>query len=267
MACAGDGIVSFRRAGGRTDLHRAAARSPLRLFSPRRPGNCAWVISSTLGGGLLAGDRIRLDVQVAANCSAVLGTQAATKIYRSLDRRAAVQELRGRLEDEALLIVAPDPVACFAGAVYEQRQRFDLAPTAGLVAIDWITAGRWARGERWEMSSCRLRTEVFVAGRQSLRDAMRLDGDIAGRMGRFNCWASVVLVGRRLGGVVDETLKSIAGDAVEAGADPIFSAGPISGGALLRIAGGSAESVLRFLRRRLPAVAALAGDDPWNRKG
>ncbi|HUB26895.1 MAG TPA: urease accessory protein UreD [Tepidisphaeraceae bacterium] len=259
--------MRFARIGDRTSLNRIAAHSPLRLFSPRRAGDCAWVVSSTLGGGLLAGDQIRLDVEVAPNCSAVLGTQAVTKIYRSIDERASMQELHGHLDDDALLIVAPDPVACFAGAVYEQRQRFDLSPSSALVVVDWITSGRWARGERWEMSRCRLRTDVFVAGQQVLRDAVRLDGDIAARMGRFNCWASVVLIGRRLAGVIEKTLKSIAGDAVEAGADPIFSAGPIPGGALVRVAGGSAEMVLQFLRRRLPFLAALAGEDPWNRKG
>ena len=246
-------------------MTRAQARSPLTLLSPRRRGSeFAWAVCGTLGGGLVSGDEIRLDVNVLAGGQAVLGTQASTKIYRTPQRRSCRQELHARVEAGAILIVAADPVTCFAGSVYEQRQRFDLAASASLVVVDWITSGRRARGERWEMTSCRLRTDVFVEGRRVFRDALRLDAEgLSGRMGSCDCWASIIMIGPRLAGAVETILRFVAGEPVVAAAELVFSAGPIPGGLLLRVAGASSEHVLAFFRARLPILAELVGRDPW----
>jgi urease accessory protein len=261
----GDGILEFTRVAGRTALTRARACSPLTLLSPRRRGSdFAWAVCGTLGGGLVAGDEIRLHVHVQPGCRAVLGTQASTKIYRSPGRETCRQELRGRIDADGFLMLAADPVTCFAGAVYEQRQRFDMAASASLVAVDWLTSGRRARGERWRMTRCSFRTEVFVEGRQVFRDALRLDGEgISERMGECDCWASVIVIGKGLAGAAGRILGFVSGEPVVAGRRLYFSAGPISGGALLRVAGASAEHVLEFFRARLPFLAELAGGDPW----
>jgi len=267
MPAAGYGTVQFDRVGGRTALVRGRATSPLRLFCPQRNGQSAWLVSSTLGGGLLGGEAIHLDVSTGEDCSAVLGTQASTKIHCSLERQSARQHLQARVGADSLLIVAPDPVACFADAIYEQRQRFDLSPSASLVVVDWITSGRWACGERWAMTSCRLRTDIFVGQRQVFRDAIRLEGDLPARMGRFNCWGSLVLIGQRLASAVDGILERVAHEPLPVNADVIYSAGPIPGGMMLRIAAISSEHVLHFFRECLMPVARMIGDDPWSRKG
>jgi urease accessory protein len=237
------------------------------LSPKRRDSDFAWAVCGTLGGGLVAGDAIRLDVHVRAGCSAVLGTQASTKIYRDPRRLSCRQELSAKIDAGATLVVAGDPVTCFAGAVYEQRQRFELAGSAALIAIDWITSGRRARGERWQMTSCRLRTDVFVEGRQVFRDALRLDSEeLPSRMGKWDCWASVIMIGESLAAAVEQTLRFVAAQPVIAGQDLYYSAGPIAGGMLMRVAGKSFEQVLQFFRVRLPVLAELAGRDPWSGK-
>jgi urease accessory protein len=163
-------------------------------------------------------------------------------------------------------------VTCFAGAAYEQRQRFDLAPGAALILVDWITSGRRARGERWEMRRCQLKTDILIGGRQVVRDNLRLDaadGELAGAacMGRFDCWATVVLVGEALRKSVEEVLHFVAGQRLTADQRLIFSAGPIAGGAMVRIAGDSAEQVSRWLGEHLSFIMQLAGENPWSRKG
>jgi len=265
---AGEGILEFTRVAGHTALTRARADSPLTLLSPRRRGSdFSWAVCGTLGGGLVAGDEIRLDVHVQRGCSAVLGTQASTKIYRSPDGQTCRQILLARVDTDGILLILPDPVACFAGAIYEQRQRFELAESASLVVVDWITSGRRARGERWEMIGCRLRTDVFVERRRILRDALRLDSDdLANRMRRCDCLATVIMVGNCLAAAVEQTLEWIAGQRVTASQELIFSAGPIPGGLLLRVAGASTEQVLQFFRTRLPMLAELTGHDPWSGK-
>jgi len=64
-------------------LASAFATSPLRFLAPRNHGNASWVFLSNLGGGLVDGDRVHLDVEAQQDSTALLGTQASTKVYRS----------------------------------------------------------------------------------------------------------------------------------------------------------------------------------------
>ena len=58
------GRLSFERVGAQTVLRDAYAESPLRLLTPRNHGQAAWVYTSTLGGGFVDGDRVRLRISV-----------------------------------------------------------------------------------------------------------------------------------------------------------------------------------------------------------
>ncbi|KAJ2686969.1 hypothetical protein GGH99_003363 [Coemansia sp. RSA 1285] len=51
----------------------------------------------------------------------------------------------------SLACLLPDPVTCFEGAMYNQRQAVRLhdAQSSSLVLLDWMTSGRMSRGERW----------------------------------------------------------------------------------------------------------------------
>src|SRR6185369_13920968 len=192
----GGGSLEFQRVRGATVVTRAVAASPLRLLNPRNTGTSAWVYTATYGGGLVGGDALALDVDVAAGASALLATQASTKVYRSAC--GASQRLRARVGDGSLLVLLPDPVTAFAGSRYTQEQHVDLDPGGSLVLVDWMTAGRVASGERWGFDGYTNRTAVRRARTVLLHDAVSLDpadGDVARRMSRFNCAATVIMTG------------------------------------------------------------------------
>ena len=124
---AGRGEVAVSRgADGRSRATRVYATSPLRMLTPVNHGHAAWVYMSSYGGGLVDGDRVSLDVTVERGATAFLSTQASTKVYRS--REGTASRLEALVDDDALLVFAPDPVVCFAGARYRQWQRITLAP-------------------------------------------------------------------------------------------------------------------------------------------
>ena len=50
-------------------------------------GASAWAYAATYGGGLVGGDSVSMRVEVGAGASALVATQASTKVYRS-DRGA-----------------------------------------------------------------------------------------------------------------------------------------------------------------------------------
>jgi urease accessory protein len=256
------------RRESRSVVTRAFATSPLRLLTPANHGHAAWVYTSNYGGGLVDGDRVVIDVEVESGAAAFVSTQASTKVYRS--PRGTSAELAGRVERDGLLIVAPDPVVCFAGARYRQVQRFQVAAGGSLVVIDCVLSGRCAAGERWAFSEYRSLIEIVMGDRLIVHDALALrasDGDLARRLGRFDVLAVAVIAGRALGGEAGGVLAAASRYPVMRHADQLIMASSIGeAGCILRIAGTSGERVGRTLRELLRFIPARLGDDPWRRK-
>jgi urease accessory protein len=270
---AGCGLVRVDRGRDRSVVSRAYATSPLRLLLPRNHGHAAWIYTSSLGGGLVDGDQVVLDVEVSAGAAAFVSTQASTKVYRS--PRGTTTELRARVDDGGMLIVAPDPVVCFAGARYRQTQRFEMARRACLIAVDWISSGRRALGERWAFRDYRSRLIVDVDGTEIVHDAIALrpeDGAIADRLGRFDVLAVTVIIGNTLEQEAARIVSRLAGAPLTRHASRLVAATPLTSadggdiGCLVRVAGRSVEDVGATIRECLGFVPALLGDDPWGRK-
>jgi len=274
----GRGRLEFSLVAGRTAVTCVRSASPLKLLTPRHGGRGAWVFSSTYGGGLVSGDTIDLGIEAGPGSLAFLGTQASTKVYRAAKSGDTCrQTMNVRIGREATFVSMPDPVVCFAGASYSQRQRFDLDDTAALVLVDWFTSGRSAAGERWAFARYESRTDVRLAGRLVLRDAMLLDpadGPLAAphRAGQFDCFVSAVLIGGRLKDAGRKILESIGSKPVRQAALPqagvLFSASPLAAGCgiVIRAAGQGVEPVGRWLREQLTIVPELFDEDPWSRK-
>ena len=171
----GQGTIEARYVGGQTSLTRTRGSYPLKLLVPRWRGCCSWVYTGTMGGGLVDGDRIDVTVTVGSGATLFIGSQASTKTYRSPTGVGCAQRLDAHLEGTATLVVAPDPVTCFAGSRYEQMQNFEICEASNLVVLDWMSSGRWATGERWDFSYYASRTEVSVAGKCRVAEAVVRD--------------------------------------------------------------------------------------------
>lgn len=240
--------------------------SPVRVLTPRNHGNFAWVFLANFGGGLVDGDRIAVEVDVGEGASALLGTQASTKVYRSA--RGCSQDLRARVADRGALAILPDPVVCFAGARYSQNIDVALAPGGSLVLLDGYTCGRSARGERWQFTRYASRTCVTRGGLCAALDATRLDaeaGPIAERMGRFEVLFTLLAIGPRVAQFRESLLALATGPTPDAPA--IAAASPIGNeGAILRVAAERVQGAMHLLRPSLAALAELFGDDPFARK-
>src|SRR4029453_17992338 len=134
-------------------------------------GDSVWAYTSSFGGGLVAGDRTRLELRLDAKARCFLSTQASTKVYRNPAQLPCSHELIATVAEEALLILAPDPVQCFAESCYEQRQEFCLNANANLVFVDWMSGGRTSRGERWRFHRYLSRNDIERDGKKLLIDA------------------------------------------------------------------------------------------------
>jgi urease accessory protein len=264
----GRGRLRVVRAGDRSVVTRAYATSPLRLLTPANHGPAAWIYTSSYGGGFVDGDRLDIEVEVAEGAAAFISTQAATKVYRSPGGTSFA--LRARVDAGGLLVLVPDPLVCFAGARYRQHQQFVLDDAADLVAVDWMMSGRCASGERWAFLEYHTAIDVTVGGRLVVYDATALraaDGDLAGRLGRFDVLAVAVIAGPTLQAAAARILETCAGQPLMRRADELMAASPLAtGGCLVRVAGTSVERVGRTLRALLDFLPARLNDDPWRRK-
>jgi urease accessory protein len=267
---AGAGTLAFARVDGATALVRCRARSPLQLLVPRRRGLSAWAFLATHGGGLVAGDRIDLEVDVGEGAAALIASQAEAKVYRADGRGEASLRLAAAVGERGVLALLPDPVSPFAGARYAQRQRFDLAPGASLALVDALAAGRSARGERWAFASASFRTEIAIGGRLALADGVVLapgsGGPLAARLGRFGAFATAVALGPAFAAGARALLAAVGARPVARGAALLANASPLADGVLLRAAAASPEELQAFLRGALAFTAGALGDDPFARR-
>ena len=289
---------------GQSTITRACAVNPIRLLTPRSRGASVWTYTSTFGGGFVAGDCVSLDVRLQPGTRCFLGSQASTKVYRNPNALPCRHSLRANLGTGALLVLAPDPIQCFAESIYEQRQEFHLEAGAGLVLVDWLSAGRTARGERWAFRRFESRNEVFVGDNRLMLDSLRLDPndgpiDSPFRMGRFNCLATVVLAGLPMCDQARQLIERVASEPVARHSSLLVAASPLLGanerwrktpsspdigarpresgiertlapptfmGVVLRLAGTCVEQVGATIAQHLSFVRDILKDDPWARK-
>ncbi|MET8005362.1 urease accessory protein UreD [Nonomuraea glycinis] len=143
--------LTFERRSGRTELTGHYQKAPLQImrplyYDPARP-DLPYVIVMSSGGGMLQGDRYRLDLACGADASVHLTTQAATKIYR-MEQDYASQLVTITAGPGGYVEYLPDPVIPFAESRFYQRTRVTCDPTATVILGETLLAGRLAHGER-----------------------------------------------------------------------------------------------------------------------
>jgi urease accessory protein len=254
--------ATIRPGQGRSDVHRVRGAGPLRILCPRAAGNAAWLVTSSLGGGLVDGDHVAFDVSVDAGATCVVTTQASTKVYKG----SSSQRTRVRAHGDGIAIVVPDPVVPFRDASFVQATDVVLDADASLVLCDVLTAGRVAFGERWSASQLDATLSIERAGTKLLHDRVLLGNDAAARMRRFEAIGTAVLLGPRVADLAATELARIAAEPLAGGAQVIACASPLGDGVIVRVAGERVEQVVADVRRVLAPAVARLGEDPWSRK-
>lgn len=184
-----------------------ASRSlqPLKIINPAAArGAACHVVLASYGGGLVAGDCLRLRVHCEAGARLLLTTQANTRIFKSIDGRQAAQITEGHVAENALAVVLPDPLVPQAASRYHQAQHWHLAESATLLLADWWHAGRTDAGEKFAFTTFATELRVSVAGRLTLLDrfALRPAEHLATSQATFGPYAtalSLYLVGAPAG--------------------------------------------------------------------
>jgi urease accessory protein len=265
----GVGALEVSHVAGQSAVVSCNSSSPVKILAPHPRGKSVWAYLSSFGGGMVGGDHTQIEITVNERARCFFSTQASTKIYRNSIQFPCSQTLSVQLAPQSLLVLFPDVLQPFANGSYSQKQHFQLDPSANLVTVDWFSAGRVARGERWSFRRLESRNEISIGTESVFRDSLLLDPALAAGsppMGRYNCVALVVMVGGLLTEMAERQVQRISALPVAHRAQTIESASRFREGVVLRVAGLNVEEVANKIQAYLKDIVPLLGDDPWKRK-
>ena len=173
-----DGALSlrFERRGPATIVAGCRYTLPLQVLAPLALEDGAAVVSVlNPTGGLLGGDRLRIEIDVGRGAHACLTTPSATKVYRT-EGEPASQVIRLRLAAGAILEWVPDHTIPFAGSAFTQTLSVEMGEGARLILVDAWASGRVARGEAWGFALLDSTLSVRDARGLLLHDRLRIAG-------------------------------------------------------------------------------------------
>jgi urease accessory protein len=257
----GDGAASivFGRRGTGTSLVDLYQRTPCRVLFPRpEPDGLPVAVLLTTSGGITGGDGLRVSAEVTEGAAAIVTTQAAEKIYRSLDADATVA-VSLAVGTGGWLEYLPQETILFEGARLDRRTEARLAPDARLLACEMVMFGRLAREEALTRGKLHDAWRIKRGDRLIWADALRLDGDIAALLaapagfGEARALATALYVGSDA-----ESLMPLARELAESG-DSRGGASLVNGVLIARFLGPRPELVRRDLMRYVTGLRQGAG--------
>jgi urease accessory protein len=223
MAWHGTLSLRYSREQDRTvalDRHEGPLRVLQRLY-PEGPDVCHHVLVHP-PGGIVGGDVLQVDLDLASRTHALVTTAGATRFYRSAGA-VAVQRVDARLQPQARLEWLPLETLAYGGCLVENTLRFDLAPGAEMIGWDALALGLPAAGDTF--SSGRFRQHVELAGAWLERglvdagDTRLLDGPLGldGQRLLATMWfaAGSPLAPQRRDALLDAARAASAGHALE----------------------------------------------------
>jgi len=260
----GDGAaeIGFAYADGRTRLSDLYQRAPCRVLTPREePGDLSQAVLLTTSGGLADGDRIAVALRVGEGASALVTSQAAEKVYGA--RLAAPATIRVGLTVDAGAWCEwlPQETILFEGARLDRRTVAEVAPGGRLLACEFVVFGRLAHGERFGTGLLHDGWDLRRAGKLVWRDALRLDGDIAGLIDSPYSFAGAEATAMVLY-VADDAPKHLEAARALLDASETRCGATVVGGLLILRWFGDASGVRRSLAGFLAAFRAEAAGLP-----
>jgi len=169
--------LEFRRRDTATLLAHSRHSGPLRVqkpLFPEGPELCHAIVLHP-PAGIVGGDRLALDVELAAGAQALLTTPGAGKWYRSAGQ-AAEQRVNIKVGAGGTAEWLPQESIVFDGANAHMCTVVDLEEGARFLGVETICFGRRASGEAFSRGTLRLSTDIQLAGQPLWHERGRIDG-------------------------------------------------------------------------------------------
>jgi urease accessory protein len=169
--------LGFHGCEGGTRLRLGAQQPPWRVIRAFAQENgSALVHLHNVSGGVLAGDDLRLDINVGPAARAQVTSTGATRLYRHREGMPdSAQSIAISVAKGGLLEYLPDALIPFAGSRHRQSTRITLGDGATLFAWEVLAPGRQAMGECFRFERLRLAMRIDSPRGPVLREDFLLE--------------------------------------------------------------------------------------------
>jgi len=124
-------------------------------------------------GGILQGDRYRMDVELKNNAISHLTTQGATRIYK-MDSNYATHMVTINLKNNSYLEFIPEQIIPYVNSRFYQKTELNIDDSSTVVYSETIVPGRIAMGEMFDFDVCYLKTQGAINDKIQFRDSSLL---------------------------------------------------------------------------------------------
>src|SRR5215207_1400604 len=155
------------KGNGKTSVKEQYSRVPLytqrALYLEEALPNMAYMYIISPSGGILQGDRYRMDITLRKHAFAHITTQGATRIYR-MEGNYATQVVNIDVGEDCYFEYIPDQVIPYRDSRFYQEANLRVHNNATLLYSEIITPGRVASGEHFDYDICYMKAIAMDHG-------------------------------------------------------------------------------------------------------
>jgi urease accessory protein len=148
----------------RTFLKNVKSRAPLlvqrALYPDRQFPKMAKIYLMSSSGGILQGDRLKIDIIAHEKTSALFTTQAATKIYK-MEYGYAHQNINIHLHKGSYVEFTPEQIIPYTSSRFYQEVNLRIEPNSSVLYSEILSAGRIASGEVFDFDICFFKINAY----------------------------------------------------------------------------------------------------------
>jgi len=145
----------------KTSITKQFSQVPLQIqravYLEKSLPEMAYLYIISPSGGILQGDRYKIDISLKNNAISHITTQGATRIY-SMDSNFASQMTNITVENNCYLEYVPDQIIPYQNSRYYQKVNLNVHDNATVIYSEVLMPGRIARNESFDFDICYLRT-------------------------------------------------------------------------------------------------------------
>jgi len=142
---------------GKTVVKEQYSKVPLftqrALYLEESLPSMAYIYIMSPSGGILQGDRYRMDIVLKNKACAHITTQGATRVYR-MERNYATQIVNVVVDDGCYLEFVPDQIIPFRDSRFYQTVNLKVHDNGTMIYSEMIVPGRVASGESFQYDIC-----------------------------------------------------------------------------------------------------------------
>jgi urease accessory protein len=221
----------------------------------------AFVYILSPSGGILQGDRYRIDITLSNKAVAYITTQGATRIYK-MHHNFGTQIINIVQEDGTYLEYIPDQIIPYANSRFYQVVDLNIHDNASMIYSELLVPGRVASGESFNYDICYIKTIARnQTGNLRFIDVVKLEPKFEdlrqlGMLGTFDVLSTVYIITpsvyvrsirEKINELINRTQASVYGGS---------SILPRNQGVIVRLMGKSAEE-LRNIIFRVVAISRM----------